>query len=96
MSASNTSKTVKRPYTPTHTLSNSTSNQWATFFSSDEGYPTLIYDLNEECKVLQNIKKLLEERLILDKQYARSIQELTKKAERMPWGTHRHTMISVK
>ena len=71
-------------------------NQLSKLFSSDGGYHLLITISAEEYKLLQETKEILEERVILDKQYARNLQLLTAKADRISWPTNTHPIASVK
>lgn len=75
---------------------NDVGNQFSKIFSNDEGYRLLSTVSSEEYKLLQDTKKILEERLNLDKQYAQNLQELTAKADRIAWPTDKHSMASVK
>jgi hypothetical protein len=85
--------------TPRYPLSpdspNDLSNQLSKTFSSDEGYRLLSTISSEEYKLLQETKKILEERFTLDKQYARNLQDLTAKADRISWPTNTHPIASV-
>ena len=74
---------------------NDTLTQFSTIFSSSEGYRILSVISSEECKLLRDIKKILEERTNLDKRYAQSLQELTAKADHIAWSTNGHPIISV-
>ena len=74
---------------------NDTFNQLSKVFSSDEGFHLLSTILSEEYKLLQDTKKILEERIILDKQYAQNLQALTAKADRIAWPTTTHPIASV-
>ncbi|CAF1621235.1 unnamed protein product, partial [Adineta ricciae] len=79
------------------TLPNSSvddSHRLSDFFCSDEGYRLLGTVLSDEYKLLQDTKKILEERLALDKQYAKSLQELAAKADRIAWPTDTHSIAS--
>jgi len=77
-------------------FSNGILNQLPKLFFNDEGFRLLNTLPSEEYKLLQDIKKILEERIILDKQYARDLQELTAKADRIEWPTYTHSIASVK
>ncbi len=71
-------------------------NRLSKLLSSDEGYRLLSTVSNEEYKLLQDTKKILEERFHLDKQYAQDLQELTATADRIAWLTDPHSISSVK
>ena len=85
-----------RRYPPSPGSPNDVCNQLSKLFSSDEGYRLLSTVSSEEYKLLQDTKKILEERLNLDKQYASDLQELTAKADRTAWPTETHPIASVK
>ncbi|UJR37690.1 hypothetical protein I4U23_030385 [Adineta vaga] len=74
--------------------SNNTSQQLSTIFSSDEGCQLLSTVINDEYKLLQDTKKILEERLNLDKLYAKNLQELTAKADRITWPTETNSIAT--
>jgi hypothetical protein len=77
-------------------FSNGILNQLPKLFLNDEVCRPLNTLSNDEYKLLQDTKKILEERIILDKQYARDLQELTAKADRIEWPTYTHSIASVK
>jgi hypothetical protein len=77
-------------------FSNGVLNQLPKLFLNDEVCRLLNTLSNDEYKLLQDTKKILEERIILDKQYARDLQELTAKADRIAWPTYTHSIASVK
>ncbi|CAF0835288.1 unnamed protein product [Adineta steineri] len=77
------------PKSPNENLS-----QFSKLFSSDEGYRILNTVSSEEYKLLQDTKKILEEKVNLDKQYAENLQQLTAKADRIAWPTEPHLIAS--
>ena len=85
---------VRRHSTLPHSSADD-SDRLSNFFCSDTGYRLLGTVLSDEYKLLQDTKKILEERLALDKQYARSLQELAAKADRIVWPTETHLIASV-
>ncbi|CAF3398988.1 unnamed protein product [Rotaria sp. Silwood1] len=74
---------------------NNTLNRLSTISSTDEGCRLLCEISNEENKLLQYIKEILEERLTLDKQYAQNLQELAAKADRIACLTTANSMASI-
>ncbi|CAF1382169.1 unnamed protein product [Rotaria sp. Silwood1] len=64
-------------------------------FSSDEGCRLLSNVVSEECKVLQDIKKILEKRISFDEQYAKNLQDLTTNANRITWPINTNAIASV-
>ena len=74
---------------------NGSSQRFPRCFCSHEGYRMLINFINDECKLLQDSKKLLDKRISLDEQYARNLQELTTNADRIPWPTATHPIGKV-
>ena len=85
---------VRRHSTLPHSSADD-SDRLSNFFCSDTGYRLLGTVLSDEYKLLQDTKKILEERLALDKQYARSLQELAAKADRIVWPNDAHLIASV-
>jgi hypothetical protein len=83
-------------YPPSPGSPNDTFNQLSKVFSSDDGFRLLSTISSEEYKLLQDTKKILEERILLDKQYAQNLQALTAKADRIAWPTTTHPIASVK
>lgn len=75
---------------------NGTSNQLSNNFSSNDGYRILSNVVSDEYKLLQETKKILEKRVLLDEQYARSLQDLTANADRVAWPINTHPIASVK
>ena len=73
---------------------NDESNQLSKRFSSHEGCRTLSTVLNDEFKLLQDTKKILEKRMLLDEQYAKNLQELTATADRVAWPVTTHPIAS--
>lgn len=65
-------------------------------FSSDEGCRTLSNVLTDECKVLQDIKKILDKRVSIDEQYAKNLQDLTASANKILWPINTHPIAPVK
>ena len=72
------------------------SHQFSATFSSVEGYRILSNVISDEYKLLEETKRILEKRLVLDEQYARSLQDLTASADRVAWPVHTHPIASVK
>ena len=70
-------------------------HQISTLFSSDAGYQLLSTVASDEQKLLQDTKRILEDRLNLDRQYAKDLQELTAKADRIAWPTETYSIASV-
>lgn len=73
-----------------------TSNQLSKNFCSNDGYRILSNVLSDEYKLLQETKKILEKRVLLDEQYARNLQDLTANADRVAWPINTHPIASVK
>jgi hypothetical protein len=71
------------------------SNQLSKTFSSTEGYRILSNVISDESKLLQETKKILERRLLLDEQYARNLQDLTASADRVAWPINTHPIAAV-
>jgi hypothetical protein len=76
--------------------SNGISNQLSRSFLSHDGCRILSTVVSEEHKLLQDTKKILEKRILLDEQYARNLQDLTASADRITWPTNTHPIASVK
>jgi hypothetical protein len=72
------------------------SNSLLNYFNSNEGYRQLTSTINDEYKLLQDTKKILDKRISLDEQYARNLQELTANADRIAWPTTNQPLASVK
>ena len=70
-------------------------NQFARHFASQEGFRLLSSIVNDECKLLQDTKKILDKRITLDEQYARNLQELTASADRIAWPTNTQPIAGV-
>ncbi|CAF4749370.1 unnamed protein product, partial [Rotaria socialis] len=70
-------------------------NQLSDCFSSDEGCRILTNAVGDECKVLQDIKKILEKRASIDEQYAKNLQDLTANANKISWPTSTHPIAPV-
>jgi hypothetical protein len=79
-----------------HHIPPDTSNQLSKNFSSNEGYRIVGTVINDEFKLLQETKKILEKRILLDEQYARNLQDLTANADRVAWPVNTHPIASVK
>jgi hypothetical protein len=75
---------------------NDASNQLSKNFSSNEGYRILSNVVSDEYKLLQETKKILEKRILIDEQYARNLQDLTANADRVAWPVNSHPIASVK
>jgi hypothetical protein len=73
---------------------NDASNQLSKRFSSHEGCRILSSVLSDEFKLLQDTKKILEKRMLLDEQYAKNLQELTASADRVAWPVTTHPIAS--
>ncbi|CAF2524438.1 unnamed protein product [Rotaria sp. Silwood2] len=84
-----------RQYVPPSVLSNDTLNRLSTISSRDEGCRLLSEVSSEENKLLQYLKEILEERVLLDKQYAQNLQELAAKADRIACLTKTNSMASI-
>ncbi|CAF3729180.1 unnamed protein product [Rotaria sordida] len=76
-------------------ISNNIINQLSENFSSDEGCRILSNIVSDECKVLQDIKKLLEKRISFDEQYAKNLQDLTTHANRITWPVNTNSIAPV-
>ena len=74
---------------------NGVSNQLSKNFSSHEGCRILSTLLTDECKLLQETKKILEKRILIDEQYAKNLQDLTASADRIAWLGNTHSIASV-
>lgn len=72
------------------------SQQFSTTFANAEGYRILSNVISDEYKLLEETKRILERRLILDEQYARNLQDLTASADRVAWPVNTHPIASVK
>ncbi|CAF4044445.1 unnamed protein product [Rotaria sp. Silwood2] len=70
-------------------ISHNIINQLSDSFSSDEGCRLLSGIVSDECKVLQDIKKILEKRISFDEQYAKNLQDLTTSTHRVIWPVSR-------
>ena len=64
------------------------------FFSAD-GFGVLSAAIIDECKLLQDVKRLLERRMVLDEQYAKNLQELTASADRLVYPPSSPALASV-
>ena len=84
-----------RRYSTLPNPSTNSSHQLSKLFCSNEGYRLLGTVLSDEYKLLQDTKKILEERVTLDKQYAKNLQELAAKADRIAWPTDTHSIALV-
>lgn len=76
-------------------MSHRTSEKFANSFANHEGCRIVSLIINDEYKVLQETKKLLEKRIALDEQYARTLQELATSADRLAASTNPHPLVSV-
>ncbi len=83
-------------YSPGADAPNDTSNQLSKNFSSNEGYRILSNVVSDEYKLLQETKRILEKRVLIDEQYAKNLQELTANADRIAWPINSHPIASVK
>ncbi len=75
---------------------NDIKNQLSKTFSSTEGYRILSNVISDEYKLLEETKRILERRILLDEQYARNLQDLTANADRIAWPVNTHPIASVK
>ncbi len=88
--------TMNHRYSSGSGAPNDTSNQLSKNFSNNEGYRILSNVVSDEYKLLQETKKILEKRILLDEQYARNLQDLTASADRVAWPVNTHPIASVK
>jgi len=88
--------TMNHRYSPESGAPNGSLNQLSKNFSSNEGYRILSNIVSDEYKLLQETKKILEKRVLLDEQYARNLQDLTANADRIAWPVNTHPIASVK
>ncbi|CAF2069418.1 unnamed protein product [Rotaria magnacalcarata] len=82
-------------HAPTPYLPSNAVNQLSDCFSSDEGCRILTSAIGDECKVLQDIKKILEKRASIDEQYAKNLQDLTANANKISWPISTHLIAPV-
>jgi hypothetical protein len=71
------------------------SNQLSKTFSSHDGCRILSTVLTDESRLLQDTKRILEKRVLIDEQYARNLQDLTASADRVAWPVSTHPIASV-
>lgn len=90
MKVTNMAMTHHRSFT-----GNDVSHQFSTRFSSVEGYRILSNVISDEYKLLEETKRILEKRLVIDEQYARNLQELTASADGVAWPVNTHPIASV-
>lgn len=64
-------------------------------FTSDEGCRILSNVISDECKMAQDLKKILEKRLSLDEQYAKNLLDLATSVNRFSWPIDTHPIASV-
>jgi hypothetical protein len=87
--------TMNHRYRSVAGASDDGSNQLLKSFVSHEGCRILNTIVSDECKLLQETKKILDKRILLDLQYAKNLQDLTASADRIAWPIDTHPIASV-